>query len=266
MNLLVDTRERAINLGALQELVPSDVFVASESLDIGDFQLRLRDSSGSQVIALLFERKTVPDLCSSIMDGRYKSQKERMLALFQGETKRAFYILEGFNYASINDLDSYNGISGKALKTIFIELQGVHGFSVICSANPKETCSVVADIVQRVISKPDKYLSSSDKRPPSVIADIIKPKKSDNLDNPLKLALLQLCSVPRMSPAIASEILQGTESKSIVDFIRFIEKDQETAFKKICNMKSGNSRKIGNVLTDRIFQLFGFGQNNMASQ
>ena len=255
--LLIDNRERHVNTIWMQEQLPGTVSVVSEAMDIGDFALQHQVDASGSVTLLMFERKTLPDLCSSVIDGRYKSQKERMLAYLQGDAKRGIYVLEGFNYAAINDWEQYSGISGKALKTIFIELQAVYGFSVICTTSARDTCNAIVDIVHRVCAKPEKYQLKAGGSPASVITDLIKPKKCDNLDGADKLALVQLCSIPRMSPSIAGEILASTESASIADFVRYVDRDQESAYKHICNIKVHN-RKVGKALTDRLFQLMGF--------
>ena len=47
------------------------------NLDIGDIIIKY-----NEYITYIIERKTISDLCSSILDGRYREQKERLLSNF----------------------------------------------------------------------------------------------------------------------------------------------------------------------------------------
>ena len=279
--LLVDERERHVNMDSLLRQIPDAVKLQSKTLDIGDFHIIIRDpkvhnnedqdnqdnmeNKAETIIVpseshhILIERKTLNDLCSSVVDGRYKSQKERMQAFLNGSNKKGIYVLEGFNYADLIDWEKYgSGISGKALKTIYLELQISHGFSVICTRDSKGTCAVIADLVTRVQAKPEKYMNTkgNDKEASVQITDIIKPKKSDNLDSPLKFAVLQLCAIPRMSQVTAEAILNETGCACIADFYKLVIADPQTAFNTISNFKV-NNRKVGKALVSRMFEFYG---------
>jgi ERCC4-type nuclease len=67
MNLYIDTRESQ----AIKELNNTEYNVIP--LDIGDFQIK---SVGDTFV--IFERKLLSDLLSSIKDGRYKEQSLRL--------------------------------------------------------------------------------------------------------------------------------------------------------------------------------------------
>ncbi len=276
--LLVDERERHVNMDSLLRQIPDKIQLQSKTLDIGDFHIIIRDPTRVQIIPdnhvidngqgpivsnsvheshILIERKTLNDLCSSVVDGRYKSQKERMQAFLNGNNKKGIYVLEGFNYADLIDWENYgSGISGKALKTIYLELQISHGFSVICTRDSKDTCATIADLVTRIHAKPEKYMNI-DKNPNTCsITDIIKPKKADNLDSPLKFAVLQLCCLPRMSHAIAEGILAETGCTCIADFYKMVTHEPEKAFDIISNVKV-NNKKVGKALVTRMFEFCG---------
>jgi crossover junction endonuclease MUS81 len=82
MELVVDTREHAI-----LRLLPESTRV--EALNVGDFAIR--DKETGQTV-MLVERKSVKDLVSSIIDGRFHEQKWRMKF---ATTCRILFVIEG---------------------------------------------------------------------------------------------------------------------------------------------------------------------------
>jgi crossover junction endonuclease MUS81 len=87
INLIVDNREKAI--------IPLlTIPFTTENLEIGDFQFLVDDK-----LVVLIERKSYSDLSASIIDGRYREQKKRILS--QG-IQKVIYLFEG-------DINSYKG-------------------------------------------------------------------------------------------------------------------------------------------------------------
>ena len=91
MNLVCDYRESHV-LKHLNQVVEKsndkykDLHICKENLALGDFKI------GN----LLIERKTHQDLASSILDGRYKEQCNRLSELLiQDSTIKVVYIIEG---------------------------------------------------------------------------------------------------------------------------------------------------------------------------
>ena len=90
--LVVDYRERKMieYLNEKHEELSYDI----SNLYVGDIMIcrREKDTSGNDVdnILAIIERKTIPDLLSSLKDGRYRSQVEKMLA--QGDCFKEFMI------------------------------------------------------------------------------------------------------------------------------------------------------------------------------
>ena len=87
VELIVDNREKAI-IPLLKS--PFD----KNNLDIGDFQILVNDK-----LTVLIERKTLMDLSISIIDGRYREQKKRILAQ---SIPKVIYLIEG-------DMNHYKG-------------------------------------------------------------------------------------------------------------------------------------------------------------
>ena len=73
----IDNREKKI----LDILDNSDnkLSYVKENLDLGDIQFISQETND---ILILIERKTLSDLSSSIKDGRYKEQKNRIMSYY----------------------------------------------------------------------------------------------------------------------------------------------------------------------------------------
>ena len=89
MQLILDHRE-----GKLKELfqnqldINKDIKIEYKNLEYGDFCIFNNEDP-----FIIIERKTLDDLSSSIIDGRYKEQKQKMLSLV--DRKKIYYIIEG---------------------------------------------------------------------------------------------------------------------------------------------------------------------------
>ena len=70
MTLVIDNREKAL----ITKLREKNIEFEIKQLDIGDIQFLNSDGH----IKVIFERKTISDLASSILDGRYKEQGFRL--------------------------------------------------------------------------------------------------------------------------------------------------------------------------------------------
>ena len=82
MELIIDNREK------IKELFEKKEYIKYENLSIGDYHIKL---NGNTIV--IIERKTINDLANSIVDGRYREQKKRLLDNFEKE--KILYILEG---------------------------------------------------------------------------------------------------------------------------------------------------------------------------
>ena len=86
MTLVIDNREKAL----ITKLKEKNIEFEIKQLDIGDIQFL----DNKNTIKLIFERKTISDLASSILDGRYKEQGFR-LDKHSLHNHNIFYIIEG---------------------------------------------------------------------------------------------------------------------------------------------------------------------------
>jgi ERCC4-type nuclease len=99
--------------------------VISKKLELGDLVL----CNDNDEILLIFERKSINDLASSVQDGRYKEQSER-LNNFNIDNHNIIYIIEG----NIDKLYK-SKISSDVLKSCVVSLNLNKGFSTLKTSN-----------------------------------------------------------------------------------------------------------------------------------
>ena len=128
MSLIIDSRESSIITILQERCIP----FTQQLLDIGDILLH----------DYIIERKTFADLASSITDGRFREQKDR---LSQISDKKVVYLIEHSNHK----------FSDKTLLSAIINLTLNHNFQVLFSNNVSMSC----DIIELLLSK--KTSSSS---------------------------------------------------------------------------------------------------------
>lgn len=156
MLLKVDNRERTI-IPALKTACEKvqGVTLEIEDMPLGD--AAIYDDAGNELI--LFERKTLTDLASSIKDGRYSNQSLRLSAT-QMHNHNIVYLVEG-------SLDAYNysrnRVHPNTLRSAMVSLNYFKGFSVVRSWSPLETIDVIMSYVEKLQKTKDRsaYYSNS---------------------------------------------------------------------------------------------------------
>ncbi len=217
--LYIDTRE-----ATLQDVLKKNNqdFIV-QPMELGDIQI----SDGTNTI--IFERKTISDLSSSIRDGRYKEQKVRIKSFLGNNTHRCTYILEEcqfFKNKCMND-DVFYGV---IINTMYRD--GIH---VMFSNNIEETARIIIITYNKIMKDPSKFFQQSD-QPASYLECVkVKTKKIDNIDKDT-CYLLQLCQIPGISHKIAQEIQKIYPDMR--SFMSFISSDipQEDKVKQLCKI------------------------------
>jgi ERCC4-type nuclease len=148
----------------------------SKSIPLGDILI------GEHII---IERKTWSDLASSIMDGRYKEQSNR-LSQALNENYKVYYFIEG-------NLDLYKpyGIKKETLISCIYSLTYEKSFNVIITKNLKET-------ILFIIQFRDKYIRSETKPNIQINSSIVQKKKNSQID-PTNISDCMLCQIPQIS-------------------------------------------------------------------
>lgn len=216
MYLLIDYREQDF-INKLSEFciieneIPKKINIKDETimikitnLPIGDFIIteNLDDNSG---IKLAIERKSLNDLYSSIIDGRFREQKSRLLDSI-GETSKICYLIEGTLPINVVTNKKSNMIRGSILNLIF-----KHNYRVLQTKNKVDTFDNILVLYKKFASG-DFSNSTSVQQGGSVVKLI---RRSENIKQ-LKL-LNQLCLIPGVSPTIANAIIDWLKQKAGTD-------------------------------------------------
>jgi ERCC4-type nuclease len=247
IELVVDNRERQ-----LIDLLGKHDFIVIESLNIGDIVFR----KGNEILFII-ERKTIADLKSSIVDGRNREQKARILG--SGVKKeQIMYIVEG----NLNKLLT-NKIDGMPLSTMvgsMINTQLRDGIKIYKTVSLLETSQFILKLYDK-FKKDGSTFFNGDVGVSSVsVVDYIatiKKKKKDNI-NPNAWFISQLSLIPQVTEKIANEIVTEykTLSNLIISYEKLDIKDRKNMLVDITYpLKTGKTRRIGNKISERIFNL-----------
>ena len=128
IEILVDDRERGVLNEELEKL---GLVVKNERLKTGDYV------SGD----ICFERKTIDDLCASIMDGRIENQ----IACMKQQFKHNFVLISGRIKDKTSEMDE-NCILGKIVSLIV-----KHGVPVIMVDDEEQMAFVIKRICERLL-------------------------------------------------------------------------------------------------------------------
>ena len=247
IELVVDNRERQ-----LIDLLGKQDFIVIESLNIGDIVFR----KGNEILFVI-ERKTIADLKASIVDGRNREQKARILG--SGVKKeQIMYIVEG----NLNKLLT-NKIDGMPLSTMvgsMINTQLRDGIKIYKTVSLLETSQFILKLYDK-FKKDGSTFFNGDVGVSSVsVVDYIatiKKKKKDNI-NPNVWFISQLSLIPQVTEKIANEIVTEykTLSNLIISYEKLDIKDRKNMLVDITYpLKTGKTRRIGNKISERIFNL-----------
>tara|TARA_B110000967_G_C18898361_1_gene572525 strand:- start:4288 stop:5043 length:756 start_codon:yes stop_codon:yes gene_type:complete len=217
--------------------------IETENLALGDIIL-LNNEREEKVI---FERKSLYDLASSIKDGRYAEQSFRLNEC-QQHNHNIIYVLEG-------DLERYNPTKGrmdkKTLYSALITLNYFKGFSVIRTKNINETCELIINFADKLGREPKKtsYYDENKVEKEVNYCEVMKKQKKNNI-TPANIGEIMLSTIPGVSNKSAISIMK--EYKTIKNLMEKMIEDETCLdnFKLVC--ESGQSRKISKTCIDNI--------------
>jgi ERCC4-type nuclease len=276
MFLKIDCREKDLIeqiqcLTTLQEIYHGVTFVV-ERLDIGDVIFYNDDNQPIIVI----ERKTIPDLLSSICDKRYEEQSYR-LNEFDIPNHHIFYLIEGNAseqrlFSRVNKLTYYS--------TLF-SIQYYKGFSLIKSECLAESAIIVCNMMNKLKKSTTRlpfYLKQKENnqeqkqkennqeqketekkeetQKSQQYAHVVKKTKKENI-NIDNIDTIMLSQIPSVSVNIAIVIMN--KFGSIQQLIQQYYKTEETERKNLFNHiylenEKGTKRKISKTSIQNIQQ------------
>jgi ERCC4-type nuclease len=261
MLIKIDVREKELkNL-----FTPDDHSLEYVSLDIGD--VILQDDTGKERI--IFERKTLYDLASSIKDGRYNEQSLR-LDCSPVHNHNIVYIIEG-------DMIRYNPVKGrmdrKTLYSAMTTLNFFKGFSLVRSLCVEETIDIIKNFAYK-IQKQNKQTGYYEPNKERLVlniengeeqiiektetifenkthySEVIKKCKKSNI-TPNNIGEIMLSNIPGVSSKTAISIMK--KYKTIKYLINELEKNKECLKDFKYEMNNGSVRKISSTCIKNIY-------------
>ena len=171
-------------------------------LELGDIRIVLSGHDGV-LRELVFERKTLADLVSSVCDGRYREQKARLLS--NVASSNISYVVEGDTLCQ-SIRRGAKSVSSAYLNMIFRD--DIHLFF---TRDVAETGLLLLSICTKMTEKPANYSVPSGAQSQSTGKDYtsflkLKSKKNHNI-TPDNCMILQLAQIPSISNVIAKNIV-----------------------------------------------------------
>lgn len=233
MRLIVDNREPKDMILELQNRVAK---VSLENLELGDFIIKNKKDE----TILMFERKSLADLISSIKDGRYNEQSFR-LSQCELDNKNIYYIIEG---NVLNFCNKENETAKKMLFSSMLSLSYKKGFSILHTTGTLETIEFIVRFYEKLASESEK--SEKSEKPitshsqVSTYSNVVKPSKKSNIttDNINEIMLIQ---IPGISIQVAKSLM--VKFKTIRELTNALYEDNKCLDSIIIDYEGGK-RKI----------------------
>lgn len=250
-----------------------EIAIKITNLPVADFIIT-EDIHDNTTIKLAIERKSINDLYSSIIDGRFREQKSRLLDSL-GDHNKICYLIEGFSSKLIT-AKKINMIRGSIVNLIF-----KHQYRVITTQNKLDTFDHIlllykkykngeffTDIRGTLLATDSSVrqgtLMTIDSSVRQGTVKLIR--KCENIKD--SKLLNQLCLIPGVSTPVANAIISWLQNKSdnseccIKTIIDLYNGDddllhQELLFAEIIiSSNEKRVRKVGRALSKKIYQYF----------
>ena len=222
--MILDVRER--------ELIVRLPTWTTKQISVGDIWIGV---SGEHICpgGVVAERKSADDLEASILDGRYREQRTRLLAYCAERQARPLYIIEG-------DLDRlYGRLTKQALLKYLSRLTLRYGVSVLQTGSLNETADLARILNDQWTEDKTVFQGETVK-----YADTISSSKKTNRIDNCGIAMLQQC------PGISAKGAQA-----LMEHFKTFHGLLQANMNDIAAIKVGN-RKLGPVVAQRLWEVF----------
>jgi ERCC4-type nuclease len=223
--MIIDYREKD-----LIEQIPTST---TKNLPVGDIWIGTNEEQLPQEGGILIERKTINDLIASILDGRYREQRTRLLAYAQETQTSLLYIIEG----NINAISQYSKLESNTLKKWLNRLMLKYKIPVLHTQSVLDTANHCKLLEAQYSEDPNCFKFEA-----IAYENLVKVQKKANKDSPKAFfcAALQQCT--GVSSTIALAIWEVTGSwKALL----------EISNTELESIKIGN-RRLGPKLAERL--------------
>ncbi len=243
MEVLIDVRERdlieLIGSTTTSEDVGFDFKI--EQLDIGDIHFVNRET---KELFMVIERKTYSDLSSSVTDGRYREQKQRLLHSIP-QNVRKVYVFEGDKIRDFHlDKSIFDGIM---INTVIRDK-----IMVYKTRDLMETFEFMKHVRKNIETHMEDY--EGDGNGTNMEYTIIKSVKKENMCRKTVFKGM-LSLIPQISKTISDVLYDRYENMD--NFIQQIKELGEGDWLKMMRVISeekygANQRRIGDVTAKKI--------------
>jgi len=248
MEFVVDVRERGL-LDALRGRID----YVTESLAVGDFVIR----RGGEDVCVI-ERKTLKDMGSSIVDGRYREQKERLMG---SGIPMVIYLIEGdLSFGLDRKVGSLpaSTLVGGILNSIFRD-----GLCVYKTGSMAETAEFLCLLDKKCRSglldmKKESFGSAEeiDSRYSVLCSKGARSKvKKENM-TPRVWFLGQLNMIPQVTERISTEIVRVYPTVMSLCAAYESSESPQTLLKDLKYAVKNGERRIGEKISSRIYEFF----------
>ena len=224
----LDTRE--------SELITLLNDVTVKALEVGDAWVGVTEDGAMAEGGIVIERKSIRDLEASILDGRYREQRGRILAFCEENKTQPMYILEGSWSSSTGRLQK------SALMKFIQRLIFYYQIPVIQTASIHETAELLETMMEQWKEDPTRLKQTTER---ITMTHGIHIQKKANAADPTQFAITCLAQCPGVSVKMAIAIL--AECKSLKGVM-------EKPVKELAEIKIGN-RRVGPVVSKRLHEI-----------
>lgn len=244
VKIIVDIREKQPVQDQFKKNEILSTITEFQQLDVGDIWIYHQDK-----LFMIIERKTIEDLSASIKDGRYKSQKMRMIkyALDSNlDRSNIMYLIEEYHINRKRKKIGSMPIS--TIESAMFNLQVRDGFRVYHTDDIQHTVNSIVKI-HNCLLKYGCYHTPEIKNPmDEIIRSNVKTVKKENITPELAF-IAQLSVIPGVSPTLAKLII--TKYPTMLTLIKAFESlESDDKRKKMLT----DIDRIGKKLSERIYQ------------
>ena len=236
----IDNRERDL----IQSLNQINFNYITVNHDIGDIQIIYVDENKVEHNLVVIERKTYDDLSTSIKDGRYKEQKNRILNSISNNIRK-IYVLEG----NKNDFKlSKNVLDGTIVNTMIRD--NIH---IFISKNINNTIELINNILKNIDKYKENIINNQNNLETNNV--LINTSKKSNMSSE-KFFLNMMSGIPGISKKTASKFVEkfNNINNMFNHFHKNLDNNKDLIISDLENMKvAENNRKLGNKSAIKIY-------------
>lgn len=250
MKIICDYRENDIYNSLVKKIKLKNeyetILIEKKNLNIGDFVI------GKNII----ERKTLSDLASSILDGRYKEQSTRLDSYVHEHTEEHPVILYFIEGSLDLFTDGHNMNKGKLISAC-ISLMCIKNYKVFLTRHVNETCDFLLKICLKLGNEVVDSESQNGGSQVAICNNIAKQqfKKSSQI-NKDNIGIIMLSSIPNVSANIAVQLLEPFKN-DIYLFLKAVRENESFLDNIKLATKDGKERRLSKNIREKVMELCG---------